>query len=467
MAAKIASFLGLFSLPYHSLVHGLDPCETISRDVIILGGGSTGTYAAIRLKDQGKTVAVVERNDYLGGHGATYYTADHTPLNFGVEGFFNTSRTREYLERLQVPYAGRTPAPAREVYLNLNTGHRVEYPPGQRQPPDVWAKWVAAIAPFGFLDEGVYRLPEPVPEALITPFAVFVQQHQLEDAVYALFSHTSGDLLEMLTLYVIQYIGVPHALALRDGYIRPVEGIAALYQRAAQELGPDVLLQSVPEAVQRADDGVQVLVRSSSSSSTADGNDNSSSTRRLLQAKQLLVTIPPLLDNLHSFALTDQESQLFAKWQYHQYWAALLNDTGLPDDVNLINVDTDRLYGVPAEPLIWRLDNHWAPGYHNLKLVGGPNFDEEAAKKYMYEKLDLLREKGVYSTHKPEIVRFASHTPVTMFVSAEEIRKGFYRKLYALQGVQSTFWTGATWASDYSTLLWGYTDEVLQQMGSS
>jgi heterodisulfide reductase subunit A-like polyferredoxin len=43
--------------------------ETIVRDVCILGGGSTGTYAAIRLsQDMGKSVVVIEKTERLGGH---------------------------------------------------------------------------------------------------------------------------------------------------------------------------------------------------------------------------------------------------------------------------------------------------------------------------------------------------------------------------------------------------------------
>ena len=44
----------------------------ITRDVAVIGGGATGTYAAIRLRDLGKSVVVVETNDRLGGHTHTY-----------------------------------------------------------------------------------------------------------------------------------------------------------------------------------------------------------------------------------------------------------------------------------------------------------------------------------------------------------------------------------------------------------
>lgn len=45
-----------------------NPKDIITRDVCIIGGGSTGTYSAIRLRDMGKSVVVVEKKDVLGGH---------------------------------------------------------------------------------------------------------------------------------------------------------------------------------------------------------------------------------------------------------------------------------------------------------------------------------------------------------------------------------------------------------------
>jgi ribulose 1,5-bisphosphate synthetase/thiazole synthase len=39
--------------------------DTIVRDVVVLGGGASGSYAAVRLKDFGKTVVVIEQKDHL------------------------------------------------------------------------------------------------------------------------------------------------------------------------------------------------------------------------------------------------------------------------------------------------------------------------------------------------------------------------------------------------------------------
>ena len=52
----------------------------IRRDVCVLGGGSAGTYTAVRLRDLGASVAVVERQDRLGGHTETF----HDPVTGGT-----------------------------------------------------------------------------------------------------------------------------------------------------------------------------------------------------------------------------------------------------------------------------------------------------------------------------------------------------------------------------------------------
>ena len=46
--------------------------DIIERDVAIIGGGSAGTYSAVRLKDMGKSVVVIEKDVILGGHTDTY-----------------------------------------------------------------------------------------------------------------------------------------------------------------------------------------------------------------------------------------------------------------------------------------------------------------------------------------------------------------------------------------------------------
>jgi hypothetical protein len=63
----------------------------IRRDVCVVGGGSSGTYTAVRLRDLGRSVVVVESLGRLGGH---------------CETFHDLPLVREYFARFDVPLVG-------------------------------------------------------------------------------------------------------------------------------------------------------------------------------------------------------------------------------------------------------------------------------------------------------------------------------------------------------------------------
>lgn len=79
--SRVLSTLGLLST-LMSAISAISTCkvnshqyhvdEIIDRDIIIVGGGSAGTYSAIRLPDLGKNVAVIEKSARLGGNTETY-----------------------------------------------------------------------------------------------------------------------------------------------------------------------------------------------------------------------------------------------------------------------------------------------------------------------------------------------------------------------------------------------------------
>src|SRR3954462_3388153 len=80
------------------------PQNIITRDVCIIGGGSTGTYSAIRLREMGKSVVVVEKKDRLGGHTKTYIDpTTQTPVEIGVEVFNDFDLVKNYFAHFNVP----------------------------------------------------------------------------------------------------------------------------------------------------------------------------------------------------------------------------------------------------------------------------------------------------------------------------------------------------------------------------
>lgn len=85
--------------------HKYNVDEVITRDIAIIGGGSAGTYSAIRLQDLGKSVAVVEQTGRLGGNTQTY-TDPNTGANIelGVQVFHPFPVVINFFTRLGVAY---------------------------------------------------------------------------------------------------------------------------------------------------------------------------------------------------------------------------------------------------------------------------------------------------------------------------------------------------------------------------
>src|SRR3712207_1158099 len=75
----------------------------IRRDVCVIGGGSAGTYAAVRLGDLGRSVVVVEKQDRLGGHTETYHDPETGgTVDIGVIVFENNPLVRAHFDRFGV-----------------------------------------------------------------------------------------------------------------------------------------------------------------------------------------------------------------------------------------------------------------------------------------------------------------------------------------------------------------------------
>ncbi|PWY96749.1 hypothetical protein BO94DRAFT_570995 [Aspergillus sclerotioniger CBS 115572] len=431
------------------------PLETITCDICILGGGSSGTYSAVRLKDAGKHVVVVEPNNRLGGHTETLYLPDDHYVDYGVEGVFSDELSKNYLRRLGVEWKSLLPSNKKTEYVDFTTGERVDPPAGVVNILLSTFHYRSAIKHWTGLLKGVYDLPDPVPEELLRPFGEFVEKHSLDAALQLifLFAHTVGNILELPTLYAIQFFGVPHVDALLRGYITPRNGMDELYQEAGKELGRDVLLQTTAVETKRSDSGVDVTVQ------------HANGTRKLIKARNLLITFPPIMEKLRGFDLDAVETEMFEKWVWRNYYVAVLNNTGIPDQISVINTDPKAGPGdLPHMPFDYLLQYMGAPGHLTSKLLGDMDFTAEDAKNLMASDFARMKAKGTYPIENPHIVAFGDHSPSAPIVSPEEIRNGFYRKLYALQGRRSTYYTGLTFCSDYSSLLWAYSDTVIEKM---
>ncbi|KAL4917346.1 hypothetical protein BDW62DRAFT_218161 [Aspergillus aurantiobrunneus] len=437
--------------------------DTVDRDVVILGGGGTGTYAAVQLRQQGHSVALVEQKSKLGGHAETLYLPNGDYVNYGVEGYFNNDITKDYFAQLDVDHEPLLPGTILTQNVNFETGERVL--PGSEILTTAVAALLyrGAIEQFDYLATGAYYLPDEVPEVLLRPFREFVEDHALQGAMDLIFTFAQnvGNILDIPLLYVIMNFGIPQVDALlQGGYIRPKNGTDELFNKAANYIDENnnIFYNSTAVQTMRDSTGVRVTIENAETG-----------TQTLIRAKKLLVAFPPTLSKLAGFDLRNEESSLFAKWTHRNYYAAAVKSTVVPDNFNILNTNPANQPGaLPTTPFIWSLEYSGVPNYFMSKIVGEPNLTESEARQMVIDDVKRMSAAGTFKAEdgeEPELAAFVSHSPETLMVDVDEIRDGFYDKLYALQGLHNTYYTGYTFCTDYSTVLWNYTASVIDMMG--
>ncbi|KAJ7194061.1 hypothetical protein GGX14DRAFT_476813 [Mycena pura] len=432
------------------------PLPTATTDVVIIGGGSAGTYTAIRLQQQGKSVFVIEKEDVLGGRINTFHVpGTSTTFDYGVMIFANISVVNEYfadmgvaLELLDVGVARTT------KYAKLNGGDATAT---TTVPTSVsWSNVTNSATYAPFLTTG-YDLPDPVPEELLMPMA------SIEAFDYTLFTFNegSGNMLAQPTLYVLKYFTLFDAQILAG--IQPGFLTTAAHNNHALYDAALARLQSGANNSAVAVNNVTRIVRSASSVSVSVFTPGGAKT---VHAKQLVIAIPPTLPNLISLAtlgldLTANERALSAQFNNSYYWNMVIAGTGIPDNLFIDAVDFAAPDAIPA------LYGVGSAGVDGLAVAyfGRPHHMGDAQVKA--ETVAALRRLARASgwdnngTFAPEFVGFHNHAPFLLTVDVGAVRNGFYRRLNALQGVKNTWWTGAAWQAPDSSLIWNFTETVV------
>ena len=435
----------------------------ITRDVAIIGGGSTGTYAAIKLLDQGHTVVVVEAKDRLGGHTETYHDPlTGTPIEMGVVVFHDLDIVKDYFARFNIAltkiniFSGN----ATTTYVNSATGQLAKsyVPPTPQAVSAALQAYAVLLSKYAYVEEG-FNIPYPVPKELVIPFGEFVEKHGLQAMVQAVFmiSQGLGDIINVPTIYVMQNFGLG---VVRNVFLTTGDN-SQIYEKAAAELAAkeSVLLNSYVLSTHRdkrdKDGYLSVSVKT--------GNTPH---HTIIRAKQILITIPPTVEKLAPFNLDTTEKSIFGKFKWIAYTTGILRDTGITPGVNFLNVNPANKYGLPTLPAPYGFYDTGVPGLTGVKYVSTSDISEKAAKKNILNALALLKQNGVIPRAKadPEFVVYSDHSPFEMKVDRVDIEGGFYERMYGLQGKRGTWWTGAAWLTQDSTLLWKFTEGVLARL---
>lgn len=430
--------------------------DIITRDICIIGGGSSGTYSAIRLRELGKSVVVVEKQDRLGGHTNTYIDpATGTPVDYGVIVFHNLPVVTNYFAHFNISLTtvGLNAPGITTQYVDFRSGKVVSsYSPAD--PTAAFGSYAEQVAKYPYLTSG-FVLPDPVPADLLLPFGEFVTKYSLDAIVETvfLFNQGIGNLLELPTVYIMMVFSLNLLSNIETGFLTTAQhDNSVLYDKALIELGSDALLSSYVVAMDRDSSPSLVLVKTPSG-------------QKLIRANKVIIAIPPKLYNLRGFDLDDTERDLFGQFSNAAYYTGLLRNTGIPDDLQFTNVAADTPYNLPPLPGIYIIDQTGLPGLVDVKYGSPTVLPDDEVKNNIITGILRLKNDNL-STTRGEFVAFQNHSPFELTVSASAIAAGFYKNLYALQGHRNTFYTGAAWSAQDSSLIWNWTEALLPHITS-
>ncbi|KAJ5698624.1 hypothetical protein N7462_000629 [Penicillium macrosclerotiorum] len=426
-----------------SYAHG----DVLSRDIAIIGGGSSGIYSAMNLKAEGKSVVVVEKDEELGGHTRTWVDPNTGVIvNWGLQAYYNNSAAIDYFSLLGIDVGQLSFSPLNVVYSDLQTGTPVNV-----QTSGNYDGYEEQLSKYPYLSYG-WDLPSPVPSDLLLSFDDFIQKYDIADEVYNIFSAGRGftNILNQLTINVMKMVDYSYFNSMAGAAIGPVSGKNdEIYSVALRRLGSDALLSSSVTAAERPDNPnkrVHLVVK------TPLGN-------KLIQAKKLLITAPPLVDNLKPFSLDTKETGLFSKWTYSNYFIMLLKNTGLPAGYEYLNANaSSSTFNTPQLPAPYLITATKDPNIFYSWYASPYDMTQAEVEADVTNIIRRLRKTTNSTvTTAPEIFKFHSHTPFKLVADADAITGGFYEKLKQLQGHRNTWYTGAAFISHDSSVLWNYT----------
>ncbi|KAJ5218507.1 FAD/NAD(P)-binding domain-containing protein [Penicillium cinerascens] len=429
--------------------------NTIIRDVAIIGGGASGTFSAVRLRDEGKSVVLIEKENILGGHVNTYQDpVTGTTVDYGVEIFHDMQIVKDYFNRLNVSWAIEVLGPRSSApdYLDGNTGQTVKY-----KAPNPVAGLIAYAEQLSkYLNIGLgFFLPDPVPDDFLLPFGQFLAKYpDIGNATYTIFSYGQGlgNFLDQPTLYVFKNFGLDIIQGISSGFLVTTSSDNyEIYDHATKLLGSDVLLSSRVVSTQyRGDHGVELDIE------TPTGT-------QVVIAKKLLIAIPQKLNNMNRFALDTREANVFREFGNSGYYTSLVRNTGLPANFTSYSVSPDTPYNIPRLPGVYDVVPTAIHGVFDVKYGSPHSVPDGFVRKQILSYIKKLQANGFAEnvSGDPEFVAFKSHTPFELTVSRDKIANGFYKDFYSLQGHRNTWYTGAALHTQDSSLIWNFTESYV------
>jgi hypothetical protein len=205
--------------------------------VVVVGGGSGGTYAATRLAQLGQSVVLIEKEPVLGGMTNTYVVpGSGVKIDYGVIFFHNITVVQNYFDYYDVPLSAIGFSPGGTTYnVDLTTGDVYDGAAGNETAAFLALEaYLVQLNKYPYLAAG-FNLAYPVPEDLLIPFKGFVAKYDLAPMVP--FTQLGGgyaDIINQPTLYTMKLLGNSLAQSALTGFVSSAaRDNSALYEAAA------------------------------------------------------------------------------------------------------------------------------------------------------------------------------------------------------------------------------------------
>ncbi len=428
----------------------------IETEVCILGAGGAGCYAAVQLQDRNIPFVVLEKTGRIGGHSETYREpGEGNFCDIGVRLYPDVPIVRNYYDRFGVKLAKADLTKGNRVYVDVKTGKRA--PVKDPNPLLIWFslwRYERIIKTrFGFLLKPGLQLPTEVPEDLLLPFEAFLEKYKLGRSYKPITHYLQGQgtVRSLTTLYALKNLSVEVTRCARtNSFVAAASGVDSLYEKIQTHLGDRLRRHVEVQSVQRNGETIEVTAMQAGQPLT-------------VRCRKLLVTIPPTLENLQGFDLDEREKSLFEKFLPYYYGTVMVKITGLPTDTVFFAIDgTDPLTG-QVIPGIYTIVPTPMKDTYNILYGSEEPLTEQAVLDDIGGFVQRMSNNLTGQEVKLEAVTlFRLHTPFGTHVAPEEIRKGFYRSLLALQGHRNTYYLGAAVDTNESRSVWIHAEHMIK-----
>ncbi|KAM0414622.1 hypothetical protein ACHAPT_013532 [Fusarium lateritium] len=459
-----AVLIAVSTLAFPSLT-GAVTVKHINKDVIVVGGGAAGAYAAVLLReDHGKSIVLIEKE-------VNTWTEPETgiPYELRVKAFLNYGKAKDFFARFNVSVEPYSTEPVKNCHADFSTGQGVQYTaPTDAERTAAFQIYVDVVGQYeDYMLPGPWNFPTPdkIPQDLLLPFGQFAKKHGIEAVVPTIWETSAVALGEITSqpTFVIQSFPVPLAQAYlgKAELLLPVSRRNQdIYDKVAESLGDDVLYGNVVINAKRTSRGVTVL------SKGTDGHLTK------ITAKRLLVAIAPTLPNLSSFKPDKHERKVLSKVMYTRAYAGAITSSSLPLNTTLKNTDpSGNWLTCPDLSLLqWYKSINSTSLSHKIMMFGNETLDAQDAKAIVEQSFKELMAAGSLENEASdgiEWLEFADHGSVNVRVGLEDLKAGYVQDLYSLQGHLSTWYTGPAWSAQLHTPIWAFSDSVVPRLVES